>query len=135
MNQMGYLLAGVSRTKPIRQKETRGVHTLGQQSWATRLFNNLEECRTILGNNLGQQSWTTILGNNLGQQFWATILDNNLGQQSWATILGNNLGQQAWAIVCLFLWVCCHLIVSCYHRAPVSERMRQKQTRPGVSKS
>ena len=122
MNQMGYLLAGVSRTKPIRQKETRGVHTLGQQSWATRLFNNLEECRTILGNNLGQQSWTTILG-------------NSLGQQSWATILGNNLGQQAWAIVCLFLWVCCHLIASCYHRAPVSERMRQKQTRPGVSKS
>ena len=122
MNQMGYLLAGVSRTKPIRQKETRGVHTLGQQSWATRLFNNLEECRTILGNNLGQQSWTTILG-------------NNLGQQSWATILGNNPGQQAWAIVCLFLWVRYHLMVSCYHRAPVSERMRQKQTRPGVSKS
>ena len=63
MNQMGYLLAGVSRTKPIRQKETRGVHTLGQQSWATRLFNNLEECRTILGNNLGQQSWPASLGN------------------------------------------------------------------------
>ena len=82
MNQMGYLLAGVSRTKPIWQKEVRGVHNLGQQSWATRLFNNLEECRTILGNNLGQQSWTTILGNNLGQQSWATILASKLGQLS-----------------------------------------------------
>ena len=113
MIQMGYLLAGVSRTKPIRQKETRGC--------------------TPLGNNLGQQDCSTILKN--VEQSWATILGNNLGQQSWATILGNNLGQQAWAIVCLFLWVCCHLIASCYHRAPVSERMRQKQTRPGVSKS